>query len=214
MAVIISLPILAACDAKSVRSDFSFKPEKTDGIVIISVTQDAAAGKKAIAIFYLDYDLASGKAQILTSLHQVVPGIGGSSDFEDGEGQVFVLALPAGKHKIDSWQIRSGWLEIHPKEHPTPLVFEVAAGQIKYLGNLHANLGTGKNVFGMTSVGNGYPEVRDERNRDISMIDFKYPQFRGKVVYELLPLGPWTSSAETTQYLDLPPPPQTAPAKR
>jgi len=34
----------------------------------------------------------------------------------------------------------------------------------------------------MTRVANGYPEVRDERNRDISMIDAKYSQFRGKVV--------------------------------
>jgi hypothetical protein len=149
-------------------------------------------------------------------LHQVVPGIWGSSDFDDGEiqGQVFVLALPAGKHKIDNWQIESGFLRIHPKEHPTPLVFDVVPGEIKYVGNLHANLRSGKNILGMTRVANGYPEVRDERNRDISMIDAKYPQVRGKVVYDLLPLGPWIAGAGTTQYVDLPPPPQTPPAKK
>lgn len=159
--------------------------------------------------------MSAKDGKMLFSLNDAVPGIAGGSAFQDSYGQLLVLALPSGKHEIDSWQITNGTgLRIFSKEKPVPLVFEVSKGQIKYLGNLHANLQTGKNLFGMTITGNGFPEVRDQGKRDIPMLEEKYPQFKGKVAIDLLPLGPWVRSAETLRRVDPPVPVLPMPVKR
>lgn len=36
------------------------------------------------------------------------------------------------------------------------------------------------------------PEVRDRRERDLAMIEKKYPQFKNKISINLLPQGLWT----------------------
>jgi hypothetical protein len=199
--------------AQPVRNDFSFKEGDKVGVAIISVSHDASGGRNARAIFYLDGGVTSGRGSVLTSLREVLPGVAGGSDFEEDYGQVLALALPAGKHTIDTWQITNGTgLRIHPRGKPTPLVFEVAAGEVEYLGNPHGVLHMGKNIFHMTIVGDGYPEVRDQQQRDVAWIEEQYPQFKGKVVARLWPLGAWTG-LETSKQVDIPPPPPSAVGK-
>jgi hypothetical protein len=174
-----------------------------------------SGGRGAKAIFYLDGGVMSGRGSMFFSLPDAVPGIPGASAFEDSYGQVITLALPPGRHEIDAWQITNGTgMRIFPKEKPAPLVFHVGAGEIKYLGNLHANLQAGKNLFGKSIVGDGYPEVRDLRERDIRMFEVKYPQFKGKVVADILGLGPWIAGLGTRQQIDPPLPAPGIPAQK
>lgn len=206
---------LAGCASKSIQRDFSLEAAKTDGIVILSVSHDLSGGRGAKAIFYLNGGSLAKNGGTLFSLPEVFPGIPGGSDFEDEYGKVFALSLPAGHHRINSWQIVNGTgLRIFPKETPGQLVFEVTAGEIKYLGNLHANLQTGKNIFGMTIVGNGFPEVRDQRIRDIGLFEGKYPQFKDKAVIGLLNLGPWITEEGTRHQVDLHLPVTSNPPKK
>lgn len=205
---------LAGCASKSIQSDFSLEAAKTEGIVILSVSHDLSGGRGAKAIFYLNGGSLAKNGGTLFSLPEVFPGIPGGSDFEDEYGKVFALSLPAGHHRINSWQIVNGTgLRIFPKETPDQLVFEVTAGEIKYLGNLHANLQIGRNIFGMTIVGNGFPEVRDQRTRDIGLFERKYPQFKDKAVIELLNLGPWITEEGTRRQIDLHVPVNSRPLK-
>ena len=172
--------------------------------MIFSVSHDANGGGRPSAVFYLDGGVMSGKGHLFSSGGGVIPGIPGGSDFEDSHGHVVALVLPVGKHAFDYWQITNGTgLRIYPKEKPPPLVFEVIAGQVKYLGNLHAHLASGKNLVVMTVTGDGFPEVRDERHRDVPMFQEKYPQYQAKVVVELLALGPWIADLETRKQLEL-----------
>lgn len=204
---------LAGCASKGIQSDFSLETAKTEGVVVFSVSHDLSGGRSAKAIFYLNGGSLAKNGGTLFSLPTVFPGIPGGSDFEDEYGKLYALSLPTGHHRINSWQIVSGTgLRIFPKEIPDQLTFEVKPGEIKYLGNLHANLQSGKNVFGMTIVGNGFPEVRDRRTRDIELFEAKYPQFKDKTKIELLTLGPWITKEGTPRQLDMQPP-VTPPSK-
>ena len=205
---------LSGCAAKSVQKDFTFKDDQSnEGLVFFSVSHDLAGGRGAKAIFYLDGGVTSGTGSMVFSLREAFPGIPAGSEFEDSYGQLVALALPVGKHQIDGWQITNGTgARIYPREKPAPLEFHVQAGQAKYLGNLHANLQTGRNLFEVTIVGNGYPEVRDRRDRDVEIFEARYPQFKGKVVIEPFALGPWIGKSGTRTQVDIPP--RTALASR
>ncbi len=212
-AVLIST--LTGCASKSVPKDFSLDAAKNEGIVIVSASHDLSGGRAARAAFYLNGGPMEEHGGLLSSLPDIFPGIPGGSDLEDGYGKVFALSLPAGQHKITSWQITNGsGLRIFPREKPAPLDFHVAAGEVKYLGNLHAILQTGKNLFGITVVGNGYPEVRDEQERDIAVFKEKYPQLKNGIVVDLLSLGPWITGAENRRHVDSPPLLPSPPVKR
>lgn len=201
--VCVLISVLAGCAAKSLQKDFVFSNEGNDGIVVVSVSHDLAGKRAARAIFYMDGGIGSG-GSMLRSLDEFIPGVPGGSEFKDSYGHLLVLALPAGKHTIDSWQITNGTgLRVFPKEKPSPLTFEVVGGQVKYLGNLHANLATGKNIFGITITGDGYPEVRDQQQRDIPLFEDRYPQFKGKITVDLIQLGPWMASPETRKSIDV-----------
>lgn len=196
------LLVLTGCAAKSIPKDAPLNDESKEGIVVLSVSHDLAGRRAARAIFHMDGGAISG-GNTLLSLGEVIPGTPRGSEFKDSYGQLLVLSLPPGKHTIDTWQITNGTgLRISPREKPTPLVFEVISGQVKYLGNLHANLATGKNIFGITITGDGYPEVRDQQQRDIPMLENRYPQFSGKVVIDMLRLGPWIDLPDTNKRLD------------
>jgi hypothetical protein len=205
LALVVSLSLgLVGCAARSVRSDYAMTPDSTEGIVIVSISHDDAGGRRTKATFFLDGGgLLGGDGKLLRSLPERVPGFTGGSSFEDCYGQVLALSLPAGRHQIDGWSIAANMgLHISPKQKPAPLVFDVVAGKIVYLGNLHAHLLMGKNVFGVTIVGDSTPEVRDERTRDIPIIEESHPQFKGKIVATLLPLGAWTTNSDTVRTID------------
>lgn len=195
---------LAGCAAKNVRNDFNFSKEGKEGIVVISVSHDDGVPRNAKAIFYIDGSPASGGTMV-RSIDDIVPGIAGRSEFEDSRGRLMVLALPPGRHAFNGWQIFNGTgMWIGPAKTPSSLVFEVVSGEAIYLGNLHAHLLTGKNIFGITIVTDGYPEIRDLRDRDMPLLESRYPQFKGLVKMAVLPLGPWPQSGETSKVVDVP----------
>ena len=207
VACVLVVAVMGGCSSRSVRKDYSFKDPQSEGIVVFSVSHDSDAGRHAQALVYMDGGVASGKGHVFSSGGGMITGFSTATDFEDGYGQLFAVVLPVGKHAFDTWRITDRWaLSIYPREQPAPLVFEVGGGQVKYLGNLHAQLQTGKNLFGATVVGNGVVLVRDERRRDVPMFQEQYPQLQTKIVVELLDLGPWVKASGTRQYIEVPTP--------
>jgi len=192
----------SGCTARSVGNDFTLSNEKSEGVVILSVSHDLS-GRNANAIFYLDGLPAQG-GSTLVSADDAIPGVHRKSEFTDSRGRLLVLALPPGRHVINYWQISNGTgLRIFPKESPPPLEFDVVSGHVKYIGNLHANLQIGKNVFEIPITADGYPEVIDRQARDLPLFESRYPQLKGKVTVDLLPIGPWMLTPETTRKTDL-----------
>lgn len=208
--------LLGGCAASSVQSDFSLNSKPDQGVVIVSVSFDKEGSRNFQGTFYMDRDsdsLLPAGVQLRALREYPMMRLG--SEFKDSQGQVLALALPAGKHVINSWRLeRTPLYEISPKKMPPPLEFQVVAGTVQYIGNLHLNFEYGKNIIGFSTVVDVHPEVGDQHARDIPMIEKKYPQFKDKIAIALLPQGPWSAN-EGTQWhggaLYTPAAPSTAP---
>ena len=83
-----------------------------------------------------------------------------------------------------------------PINRPPTLEFDLKPGEVVYIGNLHMNIKTGKNLFGWTINGDAYAQVLDRHERDLNLLNARYPQFSSKVVTRLLPIGPWINSED------------------
>lgn len=202
-----SISLATGCASKSIQGDYSLDTAKDEGVVVVSVSHDSWAGRKARGFFYLNGGSLSENGHMLVSLPDAFPGIPGGSDLKDGYGKLYVLSLPAGRHSLRSWQIEdlAGASRIRPEKEPVPLEFQVVAGKVQYLGNLHVNLRQGKDLFGRTIVGNGYPEIREQQGRDLAIFEKKYPQLKGRASVDLLPQGPWVPDRPMLKVLNLPP---------
>jgi len=200
----VGLGALGACASKSVPKEFSLDPAKGEGIAVFSVSHDLAGGRGSKAIFYFNGGPTGENGHYVFSLQDVL-GVPTGSDFEDSYGRVYALALPAGHHAVTGWQISNGTgLRLTSKGAPPPLGFDLSPGEIKYLGNLHAHLVTGKNIFRVTIVGDGRPEVRDQRDRDLPLFEEQFPQFKGRAVVGLLNQGPWAAETDVARQVQLP----------
>jgi hypothetical protein len=202
--------LLAGCGPSNVRTDYHLDQHPGDGVVVLSVTHDLDAGRAATAKFYLDgtSSLLDPNTKVLSSLNEVM-GVKTGSDYEDAYGQIYVIPLAAGSHRITSWQITN----VHgagrlPDGPLAPLVFNVVAGQVTYIGNLNARLNAGRNFLGVHVVNDAAVEVRDRRVTDIPLLEGRYPQLKGKAVIALLPLGAWggNDTMKGLQPADAPPP--------
>ncbi len=191
--------LLTGCAASSVQRDYSFSSKPDEGVVIVSVSFDQSGSRNFQGIFYMDQGtdgLGPFGIQLRTLRENPLMRFG--SEFKDSYGQVLALALPAGKHMINTWRFSHTPLyTIRPINKPAPLEFQVVAGTVQYLGNLHFSLEKSKILFGLSVVSDAYPEVRDQRVRDIAMIEKKYPQFKDQISMQLLPQGPWFSNGGT-----------------
>lgn len=200
----VAVGVLSACASKSVPKEFSLDPAKGEGIAVFSVSHDLSGGRGAKAIFYFNGGPTRENGHYVFSLQDVL-GVPTGSDFDDSYGRVYALSLPAGHHAVTGWQISNGTgLRLTSKGAPPPLGFDLSPGEIKYLGNLHANLVIGKNIFRVTIVGDGHPEVRDLRDRDLPLFEEQFPQFKGKAVIGLLNQGPWTPETDVARRVQPP----------
>src|SRR5262245_7166705 len=181
---------LSGCGSSSIPANYSFQEGQNQGVVFFSASGDAVQGSQAI--FYLDGGPVNGGSMVY-SRKEAFDGFA-PSEFDDSNGQLIVLTLPAGKHKVTGWQVKNNNARFSAKEAPAPLEFEVTAGRAKYLGNLHANMQAGKNLIGQAVVADTYPEVRDRRDRDVDLFGKRYPQLKDKVVVETLAIGPWVAA--------------------
>ena len=198
---------LAGCASKSVKSDFTFKDDQSDGLVFFSVSHDLVGTTNTKVIFYFDGGPVSGGSMVYSLSQNPLLLTGYPGEFEDSHGQLVTLALPVGKHQITCWQVTgTGGVRLGPTGALPPLEFSVQPGQVRYLGDLHANLRMGKNLLGLLVVGDAYPEVRDKRDRDVELFNKKYPQFKDKVTFDPLALGPWIADSGTSRRVDIPPP--------
>lgn len=205
--------ILGGCAVKSIDKNFALENASSTGMIILSTSHDEAGGRATKSISMLKS--ATGESiGTIQSLPDAIPGIPGGSDLEDGYGKILALALPAGSYRINGWQIVYGsGVRVTPIDPPDPLTFELAAGEVKYLGNLHANLMMGKNIFRMKILGDGYVGVYDQHERDIAFIEEKYPQLKGKIGISLLRQGPWLNGVERDRTVAPLPPIQPIPVR-
>ncbi len=181
------------------------------GIVVLSITHDEDTGSRASTMFYVDPSSAVGIGDERILRSQATPDDVRSATPRAERGSVYVMSMNPGKHQIVRWQTTSGPFRLLPRAQLPPLRFEVAAGEVVYLGNLHMVNVLGRPSFVSPWVPvSGTPEVRDREALDVSIAELKAPAIKGKVVSRLLPLGVWGERDPETRRNDepfrLPPP--------
>ncbi|MEJ8847155.1 hypothetical protein [Variovorax rhizosphaerae] len=195
---------LSAC-AVQVARDANPEDDPNNGVVVFSVSHDRESGSRAKAIVYLDEGtLSTAGSAALQSSNYPIPG---GNDFEEVQGRLYVLSLPAGDHQFSSWVIADSGTgqRIVPGKGAQVLRFRVDGGKIKYLGNLHASVESGRgDVAGASKAVNGAIEVKDEQERDGKVLLEKYPQYAGKVGKDLLRMGPWVGAEPPKSSFDMP----------
>lgn len=213
LAVFLLSAALLGCAGPQVAKDASLESIKGRGVVVVSVTHDAETGRRSRAQFVIDRGTGSFEPRLLRSREDVL-GIPKSSDFDEVHGRVYVLDFEPGIHSVDGWQSAGEAIRIAPRNAPQPLTFEVKAGEVIYIGNLNLNHVSGRNLFGMSVVAAAFPEVRDQRDLDLSIAEAKVPSIKGRAQVRLLPLGPWSVDAGQDRRVESVPPSLLVPAAK
>lgn len=157
-------------------------------IVIVSVSHDQLAGSGAHTLFFMD--LGADAVRLPTT--QVLftdPDI--SNDFKPEIGHVYVLQVKPGHHSISSWSMMFGTRNAEAPSGIVPLDFDVSAGEVLYLGNLHVAAFEGRRRFGLKTIAGVAAVVQDKSARDLPIAVAANPALAGRVRMALLPLGPW-----------------------
>ena len=189
----------------NIKKDYNFSSNNNSGLAVFTVTHDkveAFGGVQAAYVLYSpneteenDYGITTGKSRNLYSDPQkaILWGKKESLGIDGQEGFLHVVELEEGEHQLKRWFLKSGSKHFHvrPEFRPDPIRFYIKRGEVRYLGNLHTSVQPGKNVFGIRMVFNGVPVISDHFERDIKIIEEKYPQLADRVVSTPLESGLW-----------------------
>lgn len=195
------LLLMQGCAGNPISATATEADLRTKAAVVLSVSHDLGAVDGAKAIFYLDEARFPGRV-VMESI-KTIASFPQANEFPDRRGHVYVLELEPGQHTIDGWQVASAGARIHPSVRAPALTFEVQAGQVLYLGNLHAQLTLGhKMLFGSRAAYDARVVVQDKSSQDVEIAESRTPALKGKVQKALLPLGPWSATKETERRID------------
>ena len=186
---VLAAATLVACVSNAPVVDGHISQQEAAGkaIVIVSVSHDRTASGSAR--FFIDggtpdvmkIESAAGHLELPIKNH-----------FRDKYGHVYVLDIAPGHHVFTAW--RASWRDRSTKAivGQAPLAFDVAPGEVLYIGNLHVKWVMGQ----MWLVGKQFPyaaiaSVNDESAADIAIAERTNPAIAGRARIALLPLGPW-----------------------
>lgn len=157
-------------------------------VVIVSVTHEPRAGK-ADGRVILD-GRTPGYTQLRSAASVVEPSI--RNDFSDRVGEVYVLELTPGHHRFNNWWLQVDSRVAKPAPDGLPLEFDVTAGEVVYLGDLHIAVAIEKTRWFNNDYATAAEVVVQDRSAvDIPIAERANPWLAGKVRPALLPLGPW-----------------------
>lgn len=182
--LLLILPLFTSCvkQANVIKNNQSINAN--NGVLLVSITKDQEESnyflkKKSSAWFY--YKKIGDKDDIRLDSHEFSL-LAQHDDFSTDSsqsGQLLAVSLEAGTYEITRWTLyvtnNMGYKYISP-ENPIPHKFNINAGEILYIGNLHLSTLYGKNAFGISIEAGTKPNVQDKNERDYILAKEKYPQ--------------------------------------
>lgn len=192
--------LLPGCSTPFPWGDASPAPAAGQATVVFSITHDVEFQNGADAIVCMDCD--DLRSRVLVRSVQRDTSVPVISDFADRRGHLYILDVVPGTHQFDGWQVRSAGVSIHRKVPAEPLTFDIAAGEVLYLGNIHTHLIEGPWTVGGRSARDGHPEVEDRAVQDVPLAEFKVPELKGRIVTKLLRQGVWLTTPDTDHRID------------
>jgi hypothetical protein len=163
------LPLVFLASCANVASDFKFDPNKTNGLVVGSISFESSLGR----YFLIAQSTTTAQTVQFAFGCTLFPCIVESSDdpkFSKGEtpkqrGGGFAIEVPEGTYRIVSWRVARGYI-VSRSANPINIEFTVERGKASYIGNLHFD--------------EDWEDVslRDKSSRDLPLLREQYPILR------------------------------------
>lgn len=188
---------LTGCVSRAVVVDRNTTAEQASekAIVIVSASHDIRAGYGTMALYFMDGG-TSNKVRVSSATTPIDPPI--KNQYRDQVGHVYVLEVTPGHHEFTSWVMHVRDRDGGSPSAIAPLGFDVAKGEVLYLGNLHMYLSMGETWLGHHQIAvAARAEVRDQSATDIQIAEQANPALAGKIRVALLRLGPWGRAAQS-----------------
>ncbi len=196
LAMVVFALFLTACAASNVKKDVTTEAvaAKNNALLIVSISQTKGSERFGAAQFLFDQPkgVGIGSIRVETFDEMGLDALTRSqkSDFSNEFAVLKVIEVPAGTITLDRWRFSMGQLYFEAFDEPLEHPISLKPGEVVYIGNLHLKTKFGENFLGMNMVAGVFPEIRDEKARDLALLKSQYPQL-SQVRESLLPTGPW-----------------------
>ena len=210
ISIVLIILTLAGCATGNISNDYQVDKTKDNGLVIGSLTQEKGFPGGTNAKIYFDQPIKTEWEEkegdsfkwIETKPENFLLGtMAFKSQFNDVDGRVFVIELPAGYHNFTNWFISTGNATIRPTSVPPPKEFLVEKNKIVYVGNFHFTLFKRKDLLGISQTSGGFPLIQDKQERDLKIFKEMHPELQNKEVdIRVLPTGNWGSQESGKLY--------------
>ena len=185
--------LMVGCASHPKTIDENEVVDKGMGILLASVTSDG--NKQVIDAWYFYRNKGDKEESRLDAF-----GLGGifgkPDDYPEQkakEGRLLAVPLEPGEYELFNWMLYvsrgAGYGYLSPKAPPPSFPFTIAPGRITYLGNLHIDTIEGKNMFGISILVGGDPEISNSWLFDASLMKKKYPNFGDWPIQNSIPDG-------------------------
>ena len=168
-----------------------FDPSK--GTLLLATTFIETRGLNAVWFYYKK---EGKKKEHRIDANQRAPG-----DYENYgvKGGLHAIPLEPGTYQLTNWTIFRnnglGYSHIYPAKPPPPLSFEVKAGVVTYIGDLHFQVSKGRNLLGIPLASGGKPISKDFFARDYSTMKKKFPKLsKWPIVNQTIDLSGWDNA--------------------
>ena len=167
------MAILSACSSTEVMKPTT-KVGASNGVIVASVTK---SGLSSDAWFYYKKKGTNDELRMDAVGLTLYKSTGDFPNDKNKVGRLLAFEAPAGNYDLTRWEIyiyTTGPGYIRPRKIE-PLPFSVKAGRVTYLGNLHIDTLSGKNIFGISIPAAGKATITNQKNRDFVILKKKYP---------------------------------------
>jgi hypothetical protein len=177
--------LISACTTvfqKDIRDDFDLAGKPENGVIVGSVSSLPHDYWQEMSQ-YLYHPLSNEKATgALTSAakhnpYTIVSHVPKCADdgLEAECGRLFAIALPAGDYEIQSVVVSIGGNSGWEGRILSGFMFTVESGRVSYIGNLKSSIRVGAVTFSSAGVVSAAGKVVDEFERDIPLLNAKFP---------------------------------------
>ena len=207
---LLALTLASCVTTGNISTKYDVSALKNSGLVLFSVTHDKNTEyffRRGTDIrFNVYFRNTDNNIEIPAAFSNDTLALIVTSQFDAVWGRAYVREFAAGRYEVSGWSLEQGigakTRTTKPKKPLPPIAFDVKAGSVTYIGNVHGSLQWGRkmpmalNLIGGADLAGGViAEIRSEYDRDAKVILEDYPQLADRIVVRPLPNGPWIEDA-------------------
>ena len=148
----LTLALAGCATTGNIPTNYDVSASKNSGLVLFSVTHDKDTEylfRRGTEIrFNVYFRNADNNIEIPSAFSNDTSALIVTSQFESVWGRAYVREFVAGRYELSGWRLEQGigakTRTTNPKKPLPPIAFEVQAGSVAYIGNVHGSLQWGR----------------------------------------------------------------------